>query len=34
MPPSWTGLPGTYDRGSVIKYLTSIKDPARLQYEA
>ena len=26
----WTGLPGTYDRGSAIKYLKSIKNPARL----
>ncbi len=26
----WTGLPGTYDRGSAIKYLKSIKDPALL----
>src|SRR5713101_563579 len=26
----WTELPGTYDRGCAIKYLKSIKDPARL----
>lgn len=26
----WTGLPGTYDRGSAIKYLKNIEDPARL----
>ena len=26
----WTGLPGTYNRGSAIKYLKSVKDPARL----
>jgi hypothetical protein len=25
----WTGLPGTYDRGSAIKYLKSLKDQAQ-----
>jgi hypothetical protein len=26
----WTGLPGTYDRDSAIRYLKGIKDPGRL----